>query len=83
MIVKTFGSQMGSPAAAEGRGEAMGEGRGESEEQTKNTGLAHTHKGNFLVSHISVPDEHLCPVDHARLDPVDLQCVYFGCVVGT
>ena len=33
MIVKTSGSQMGSPAAAEGRGEAMGEGRGESEEQ--------------------------------------------------
>jgi len=29
MIVKTLGSQMGSPAAAEGRGEARGGGRGE------------------------------------------------------
>jgi len=31
MTVKTPGSQMGSPAAAEGGGEAMGGGRGESE----------------------------------------------------
>jgi len=32
MTVKTSGSQMGSPAAAEGGGEAMGGGRGESGE---------------------------------------------------
>jgi len=32
---------------------------------------------------ISVPDEHLGPVDLARLDPVDLQGINFGCVVGT
>jgi len=34
MIVKTPGSQMGSPAAAEGGGEARGGGRGESEERS-------------------------------------------------
>jgi len=33
--------------------------------------------------HISVPDEHLGPVDLARLNPVDLHCMYFGWVVGT
>ena len=35
MIVKTPESQMGSPAAAEGGGEAMGEGRGESGERSE------------------------------------------------
>ena len=35
MVVKTFGSQMGSPAAAEGGGEAMGGGRGESGERSE------------------------------------------------
>jgi len=35
MIVKTLGSQMGSPAAAERGNEAMGEGRGESGERSK------------------------------------------------
>ena len=35
MIVKTPGSQMGSPAAAEGGGEAMGGGRGESGERSE------------------------------------------------
>jgi len=35
MIVKTPGSQMGSPAAAEGGGEAMGGGRGESGEKSE------------------------------------------------
>jgi len=33
MIVKTLGSQMGSPAAAEGGGEVMGGERGESAEK--------------------------------------------------
>jgi len=33
MIVKTPGSQMGSPAVAEGGGEARGGGRGESGER--------------------------------------------------
>jgi len=31
----------------------------------------------------SVPDEYLSPVDLARHDPVDLQCICFECVVGT
>jgi len=35
MIVKTPGSQIGSPAAAEGGGEAMGWGRGESGERSE------------------------------------------------
>jgi len=35
MIVKTPGSQMGSPAAAEEGGEAMGGGRGESGESSE------------------------------------------------
>jgi len=35
MIVKTPGSQMGSPAAAEGGGEAMGGGRRESGERSE------------------------------------------------
>jgi len=35
MIVKTPGSQIGSPAEAEGGGEVMGEGRGESGERSK------------------------------------------------
>jgi len=35
MIVKTSGSQMGSPAAAEGGGEVMGGGRGESGERSE------------------------------------------------
>jgi len=35
MIVKTPGSQMGSPAAVEEEGEAMGGGRGESEESSE------------------------------------------------
>ena len=35
MILKTPGSQMGSPAAAEGGGEAMGGGRGESGERSE------------------------------------------------
>jgi len=35
MIVKTPGSQMGSPAAAEEGGEAMGGGRGESGERSE------------------------------------------------
>jgi len=35
MIVKTPGSQMGSPAAAEGGGEAMGGGKGESGERSE------------------------------------------------
>ena len=52
--------------------------RPRSSAHTTDAGLAHTHKGSFLVSHISVPDEHLGPVDLARLDPVDLQCIYSG-----
>ena len=35
MVVKTPGSQMGSPAAAEGGGEAMGGGRRESGERSE------------------------------------------------
>ena len=35
MIVKSLGSQMGSPAPAEGGGEAMGRGRGEIGERSK------------------------------------------------
>jgi len=35
MIVKTHGSQMGSPAAAEGGSGAMGGGRGESGERSE------------------------------------------------
>jgi len=35
MIMKTPGSQMGSPAAAEGGGKAMGGGRGESGERSE------------------------------------------------
>jgi len=35
MIVKTPGSQMGSPSAAEGGGEVMGGGRGESGERSE------------------------------------------------
>ena len=30
-----------------------------------------------------MPDEYLRPVDLARHDPVDLQCICFGCVVGS
>jgi len=35
MILKTPGSQMGSPATAEGGGEAIGGGRGESGERSE------------------------------------------------
>jgi len=35
MMMKTPGSQMGSPAAAEGGGEAIGGGRGESGERSE------------------------------------------------
>jgi len=31
----------------------------------------------------SIPDEYLCPVDLTRHDPVDFQCICFGCDVGS
>jgi len=45
MIVKTSGSQMGSPAAAEEGGEEMEVGGGRAEREVKSTGLSgESHK---------------------------------------